>query len=45
MERKVGYSVKKIAVYGTLRKKEFEQVGDKYRLRQVGDLGVAEVVQ
>lgn len=37
VERKVGYSVKKIAVYGTLRKKEFEQVGDKYRLRQPGE--------
>jgi hypothetical protein len=46
VERKVGHPVKKIAVYGTLRKKEFEQVGDKYRLRQVGEgLQVAEVVQ
>lgn len=34
VERKLGHPVKKIAVYGTLRKKDFEQVDDKYRLRQ-----------
>ena len=44
VERKVGHPVKKIAVYGTLRKKDFEQVGDKYRLRQVGEGLQVEVV-
>ncbi len=34
VEQKLGHLVKKIAVYGTLRKKDFEQVGDRYRLRQ-----------
>ena len=34
VEKRVGFSVKKLAVYGMLRKKDFEQVGDKYRLRQ-----------
>jgi hypothetical protein len=37
VERKVGHQVKKIAVYGTLRKKEFEQIGDKYRTRLPGE--------
>jgi hypothetical protein len=46
VERKVGHPVKKITVYGTLRKRDFEQIGDKYRLRQVGDgLQAVEVVQ
>jgi hypothetical protein len=46
VERKVGHPVKKIAVYGALRKKDFEQVGDKYRLRQVSEgLRVVDVVQ
>jgi hypothetical protein len=43
VERKVGYPVKKIAVYGTLRKKDFEQIGDKYRLRQVSE--TSQVIQ
>jgi hypothetical protein len=35
VEQKIGYGVKKISVYGTLRKKAFEIVeGGKYRLRQ-----------
>ena len=33
VERRLGCPVKKIAVYGLLRKKEYESVGDKYRLR------------
>lgn len=45
VQRKVGYEVKKIALYGMLRKKDFEQVGEKYRLRAAGDLQAAEVVQ
>lgn len=40
--RKVG-PVKKIAVYGALRKKEFEQIGDKYRLRHLPEEGRAVV--
>jgi hypothetical protein len=35
VERRMGHPVKKIAVYGTLRKKDFEQLEEgKYRLRQ-----------
>jgi hypothetical protein len=34
VEKRVGFTVKKLAIYGMLRKKDFEQVGDKYRMRQ-----------
>jgi hypothetical protein len=39
VEKRVGFSVKKLAIYGMLRKKDFEQVGDKYRLRKLPEEG------
>ena len=38
VQQRVGHPVKKIAVYGNLRKKDYEEVdGGKYQLRQVGE--------